>query len=48
MPEHDDTFDADAAAANRRDVVRAVIITVVGLAAVVIASLLVVATGISF
>jgi hypothetical protein len=47
VPEPDDFIDADAAAANRRDVVRATIITAVGLATVVIASLLVVVSGIS-
>ena len=40
-------MDADAAAANRRDVVRAVVITGVALATVVLASLLVVVNGIS-
>jgi hypothetical protein len=40
-------MDAAAAAANRRDVVRAALITVVGLATVVLASLLFMATGIS-
>jgi hypothetical protein len=47
VPEHDELLDADATAANRRDVVRAVVITVVGLATVVVASLLVAVTGIS-
>ncbi|MCU1440873.1 MAG: hypothetical protein JWP85_1870 [Rhodoglobus sp.] len=40
-------MDADSAAANRRDIVRAAVITAVGLATVVVASLLVVVSGIS-
>jgi hypothetical protein len=43
----DELLDAAAAAANRRDVVRAAVITAVGLATVVFASLAVVVGGIS-
>jgi hypothetical protein len=42
VAEHDDRLDADAAAANRRDVQRAVVITIASLALVILASLLVV------
>ena len=45
MPQHDDLLDADAAAANRRDVRRAAVITIASLALVLVASLLVVVGG---
>jgi hypothetical protein len=48
VAEHDEMLDADAALANRRDSKRAAVIAVVGLATVMVASLLVVVSGISF
>ena len=47
MPEPDDFLDEDAATANRHDTRSAVIITVVGLATVLVASTLVVFGGVS-
>ena len=45
MPESDDLLDEDAAMANRSDARSAVIITVIGLATVLLASTLVVFGG---
>jgi predicted secreted protein len=44
--DHDELLDADAAAADRRDLRRIVIITTISLALVVLASLLLVASAI--
>ena len=46
MVDHDELLDADAAAADRRDQRRTVVITSISLALVVLASLLIVASTI--